>query len=302
MLDSRLWTRDSGPGTRNAGLSSFHVSQKHSRPRLNLDLLPCLQFPAGVIVRHVIGAFARIEDHRPALSPFRLGHYEVERLLVAVEHHVEAVVHDALSALVDRRDRLPVQEYAKRFRESRLPILVRHLGAGGREPADVGDLAAADGKSLEPAAATEDGMFGAQANEIASKPEQRRVRMFPVVPGDLVVLAIRVVVAALRAADLVASAEHRHPLRQEQCREEIAHLPAAECEHVRIIRLSLGAAVPRSVVALAVAVLFPVRLVVLVVVRDEIAQRETVVRGNEVDAGMWPPGAFLIEIRTAGEP
>jgi hypothetical protein len=50
----------------------------------------------------------------------------------------------------------------------------------------------------------------------------------------------------------------------------------------RIVGLLLGPQVPGSIVALAGAVAFVVGLVVLVVVRNEIAQREAVVRGDEV--------------------
>src|SRR5205085_12081814 len=128
---------------------------------------------------------------------------------------------------------------------------------------DIGDLAAADRAPLEPAATTEDGMFGAQANQIAGEPEQLFVGLFPVVPGDLAVLAIRVVVAPLCAPDLVAAAQHRHALRQKQRRQEVAHLAAAQRDDIGIVRVSLGAAVPRSVVTLAVFVVFAVCLVVL---------------------------------------
>src|SRR5579884_3484577 len=62
----------------------------------------------------------------------------------------------------------------------------------------------------------------------------------------------------------------------------------AQREHVGIVRRTLDAAVPRPVEALAVAVVLAVRLVVLVVVRDEVGEREPVVRGDEVDAQIGP--------------
>src|SRR5687768_5484923 len=63
----------------------------------------------------------------------------------------------------------------------------------------------------------------------------------------------------------------------------------------------LRPAVPRSGVRLAVVVAFAVRLVVLLVVRNQIAQGEPVVRGNEVHARVRPPAVVFIEIRAAGE-
>ncbi len=64
---------------------------------------------------------------------------------------------------------------------------------------------------------------------------------------------------------------------------------------------AFDAAVPRPVVALAVVVVLAVGLVVLLVVGDEIAQREAVVRGDEVDAGVRPPAVVLVEVGAAGE-
>ncbi len=54
--------------------------------------------------------------------------------------------------------------------------------------------------------------------------------------------------------------------------------------------------------ALAVPVVLAVRLVVLVVVRHEVAQREPVVRGDEVDARARPAPAVLVQVGGAGEP
>ncbi len=111
----------------------------------------------------------------------------------------------------------------------------------------------------------------------------------PVEPGDLVVLAVGVVVAALRAADLVAAEQHRHALRQQQRGQQVALLACPQREHLGVVGRSLDAAVPRAVVVLAVAVVLAVGLVVLLVVGDEVAQREAVVRGDEVDAGRRAP-------------
>src|SRR5689334_6599883 len=51
----------------------------------------------------------------------------------------------------------------------------------------------------------------------------------------------------------------------------------------------------------AVAVLFAVGLIVLVVVRNEIAQREAVMRRHEVDRRRWRPAGFAVHVRTAGK-
>ena len=94
----------------------------------------------------------------------------------------------------------------------------------------------------------------------------------PVEPRELVVLAPRVVVAVLRAAQLVAAEQHRHALREQQRRQEVALLARAQRVDRGIVGRPFDAAVPRAVVVGAVVVVLAVRLVVLVVVRDEIAR------------------------------
>ena len=51
----------------------------------------------------------------------------------------------------------------------------------------------------------------------------------------------------------------------------------------------------------AVAIVFAVGLVVVVVVGDEVVQREAVVAGDEIDAGVRPAAAPFIEIAGAAE-
>src|SRR6185503_2461080 len=54
--------------------------------------------------------------------------------------------------------------------------------------------------------------------------------------------------------------------------------------------------------AFAVVVVLAVGLVVLLVVGDQVAQGEAVVRGDEVDAGHRPARGVLVQIRRAGQP
>src|SRR4051794_13442982 len=89
------------------------------------------------------------------------------------------------------------------------------------------------------------------------------VVLVPVVPGDLVVLTPRVVVAPLRSAALVAAEQHRGALREQQGGDEVALLAPAKCVDLRVVGRPLGTAVPRAVVIRAIAAIFEVRLVVL---------------------------------------
>src|SRR5262249_41084660 len=52
---------------------------------------------------------------------------------------------------------------------------------------------------------------------------------------------------------------------------------------------------------MAVAIAFAVRLVVLVVVADEIAEREAVMGGDEIDARPGPPAVVAEDVGRAGQ-
>jgi hypothetical protein len=52
-------------------------------------------------------------------------------------------------------------------------------------------------------------------------------------------------------------------------------------------------------VILAVGVQLAVRVVVLLVVADEVEEGETVVGGDEVDAGVRTPSALLVQVAAA---
>ena len=123
----------------------------------------------------------------------------------------------------------------------------------------------------------------------------------PLVPGDLVVLAPGVVVAVLGAAQLVAAEEHRDALRQHERHEEVALLAGAQRVDLRIVGRALGAAVPGPVVVGPVAVVLLVRLVVLLVVGDEVGEREAVVGGDEVDRRERVAPVGLVQVAGAGK-
>src|SRR5690606_10169224 len=72
-------------------------------------------------------------------------------------------------------------------------------------------------------------------------------------------------------------------------------------EDAGIVRRALHAVVVGQVVRVAVAVLLAVRLVVLVVVGDEVVEREAVVRGDEVDARPGPAPPPVEHVRRAGK-
>src|ERR1700692_940428 len=135
-------------------------------------------------------------------------------------------------------------------------------------------------------------MTTAQRDEFRGELRQLMVYCRPVEPGDLVVLAVGVVVAPLSAAEFVAPQQQRYAGRKQQRRKKRPLLPGAQRQHIGIVGWALGSAVPRAVVVGAVAIVLGVGLVVLAVVGDQIGQREAVVHGNEVDR-RGGPASFL---------
>ena len=105
----------------------------------------------------------------------------------------------------------------------------------------------------------------------------------PVKPGDLVVLAVSVVVAKLGVAKLISGKEHRRSPAGQQHRAGILDHPPAKRIYLRIFRLPLRPAVPAAVVAGSVGIPPAVGLVVLLIVGIEIIQGEAVVTGKEID-------------------
>ena len=100
------------------------------------------------------------------------------------------------------------------------------------------------------------------------EPEEVRIPLLegPVDPAHRVVLAPRVVVALLRAEELVPAQDHRHALADHQRGHQVAHLLLADPQHLGVVGRPLDAAVPAPVDVAAVAVPLAVGLVVLVVV------------------------------------
>ena len=128
---------------------------------------------------------------------------------------------------------------------------------------------------------------GAQGQEFAHGVLQGAVRVRPVQPGRLVVLAIGVVVAALRLPELVARERHRRTVAEGQRGEHGGFARAAGGLQRRV--RTFRAHIVGQVVPVAVAVVLAVRVVVLVVVAYRVVQGEAVMGGQEVHAGPRRP-------------
>ena len=96
----------------------------------------------------------------------------------------------------------------------------------------------------------------AKPNQL-SRELQKLILLFvarPIEPIDLVILAVRVVIALLRPAPLVAASEHRHTLGKEKRGQEIPPLPFAQGVDLRVVGWTFDATTPREIVIVAVVV------------------------------------------------
>ena len=141
-----------------------------------------------------------------------------------------------------------------------------------------------------------------EVDQLGAEVHELGVGALPVEPGDLVVLAVGVVVAALGVAELVAVPSIGTPVLSSSVVISARRRVQPQPQHLRVVGRALDAAVPRAVVVGAVAVLLAVGLVVLEVVGDQVGEGEPVVRGDEVDAGVGVPPGPSVQVGAAGQP
>ena len=91
-----------------------------------------------------------------------------------------------------------------------VPVVIAHFGPVGLAPAQLDR--ASDGTVLDVAPPPQHGMVPPQCDEPSGEAKQLLVDPSPVMPGDLVVLAVGVVVPALGAPGFVPAEEHCRPL------------------------------------------------------------------------------------------
>src|SRR5437588_547340 len=221
--------------------------------------------------------------------------------MVRVQEQQERVAGDAVAALIHLVNGVARQLHGERARLLVAPVVVGHLVPVGAEPGDVLDLRAANLSALKKFATAQNRVCVEDLYEVARELQKVAPLLVqvPVEPRNLVVLTPGVVVAALRSRRLVPGDEHRDALRQQERREEVSHLPPADGVNRRVFGRAFDAVVETEVVVVPVAVAFAVRLVVLLVVADEVSKGEAVVRGDEVDAGVRASASALVEVAAA---
>src|SRR5271166_6482343 len=173
-----------------------------------------------------------IHHNLPAYAGWICRDSERHLVVRGIQENEERVIRFLLATLGQVHEPgLAAEPHRERLRLRVSPVRFRHLCTVRAQPDDVLDLGAGDGLAEEEPVAVENNMCAPKQDELADEGEQRRsfvTHALPVEPADFVILAVGVAVAALASAELVAAEQHWHPLREEQRRQEIAHLPLAE--------------------------------------------------------------------------
>ena len=215
-----------------------------------------------------------VDERAPRHAGARLRQAEL-RLLVGPVHGDR----DAIDAAVMRSGEDRNERRAGRV----VPLRLRHRPFGV-SPFDIGQAGRVELFAGQEGVARQGGVGAARLGEPLRERDQRSVGVAPVNRGRRVVLGIGVVVALLAEAELGAHREHRGPARGEQERQEVAPVARPRRDDRRVLARPLDAVVPGEVPVGSVPVALAVRLVVLLLVRDQVGEGEAVVRDDEVDA------------------
>ena len=149
--------------------------------------------------------------------------------MIGVEQQKDVIVTQRLPTRIRFAEGIASQQHAETSCKVLVPFDDGHLSAGRREPCDVFPRCALRRASLQESTTPEHRVQTSKRQQ--STRERQHLLAFviqmPIDPAQLVVLAIGVVVAVLRAPHFIAGREHRHALRKQERRQQIAFLPRA---------------------------------------------------------------------------
>ena len=245
----------------------------------------------------------RVQEFLPATGPVQVGQRVGARARARVQEQQDGVgPRRAPPPEVDLVGRLAVEQHPYGAVLRVAPVLLGHLVAVGADPSHI-LLVARLGLAAEEVAPAQNGVRPDDRDELGGEVTERLAPLVdvPVDPADLVVLAVGVVVAELRAPVLVAAEQHADALGEHEGGEEVALHAVAHARDGHRLRRPLDAPVP-AVVLLGTVVAVPaVGLVVALLVADEVGEGEAVMAGDEIDARVGAAPARGVDVARAGE-
>ena len=133
--------------------------------------------------------------------------HESHRLVEGIKEQEEGIVLHRLAVHVAHVHGVAADHHAEAERKAGVPVFLGHLGAIDVEPHDILHAGAADAPALEKFRPAEDRVLAPELDQPRGKLAQLLLplRELPVEPGDLVILAVGIVIAVLRAAKLIAA-------------------------------------------------------------------------------------------------
>ncbi len=179
-----------------------------------------------------------VQQGLPDLFAARPGQRERDCFPVRVDQQQQRVADDRLAAFVDFVDEIAGKADAEAVDECRRSRLRRTFRLPrGIEPRNVLDVGAADGAAEEKLRRWNTGCSRQIVDASAHEFQEflAAIVKVPVQPGQLVVLAIGVVVAVLRVAEFIARDDHGDAFGEEEGGDEISFLPFAQLDNVRIV-------------------------------------------------------------------
>jgi hypothetical protein len=167
-----------------------------------------------------------VEEALPLLSLLDRWQREGNRFVMGIEEEQDGVTNNRFPTLVHIPDEIAGKPHPKAAGISGMPRVFRHVLARGVKPWDILDPLAINRTAQEKLAALKDRLGAPDLQHGAHKVAEGLllIGQRPMEPRELIILAIRIIVAALRAPHLVTGQQHGDALGEDQCGQEVALL------------------------------------------------------------------------------
>src|SRR5581483_4966332 len=143
---------------------------------------------------------------------------ERDRFVMCVDQKQKRFVPNRFALKTQNIGRIAAQQHSHTTNEWRRPFFVAHLVSARVEPHDIAGFRSAYPPALEKLRTSKYRVDITKRDELSGKLQKLNLLLVvaPIKPTNLVVLAISVVITALRSSPLVSAIQHRHALRKKK--------------------------------------------------------------------------------------